>query len=175
MKTFLKGLCLMIAMSGSQMFAQSTPDFEIKEASDLHPGMMVYKGQCRFGDLEQLASFDLLPAAAAYKPDPAIISGLAGAMADKEVIVFLGTWCDDSHRLIPQLYRVLQDLRYPLEKVKIYALDEDKKGANQVEAQYSVSFVPTIIIQKDGKELGRVTETVQKNIEADLMNIVGKD
>ena len=110
-----------------------------------------------------------------YKPDESKIESLSEELNKYQLIVFLGTWCEDSHRLIPQLYRVLTDTGYPLEQMEIFALDRDKKGKNGVEKQYNITNVPTIILLQDGREKGRITETVKQNVESDLWEIINKN
>ena len=93
-------------------------------------------------------------------------------MKQYTMVVFLGTWCDDSHYLIPRLERVLQMINYPQSKLTMYGVDRAKTAKNGEEIKYGVTLVPTIILFKDGKEVGRITETVKKTIEEDLASII---
>jgi thiol-disulfide isomerase/thioredoxin len=89
-------------------------------------------------------------------------------------VVFIGTWCDDSHYLLPKLTKVLQLAGYPLTGVTMYGTDRDKKTKNGEQAQYGITLVPTIILLKNGKEAGRITESALKSVEEDLAKMVSE-
>ena len=54
----------------------------------------------------------------------------------------------------------------------MYGVDRAKTTRNGDEKKYGITLVPTIILFKDGKEVGRITETVKKSIEEDLATII---
>jgi hypothetical protein len=92
------------------------------------------------------------------------------------LIVFMGTWCEDSHRDFPRLMKILDELKYPDNKLTIIALNRKKESPNGDEGLYNVQKVPTIIVQKYGKEIGRIIEMPTTGyIERDLVNILKKD
>lgn len=156
---------------GSMMLhAQYQSDFE--EVKGTNETEVIYKGSCTFEDIEKVSAFNLAEQSENYKPDEGKIESLSEELNKYQLIVFLGTWCEDSHRLIPQLYRVLTDTGYPLEQLQIFALDRDKKGRNGEEKQYNITNVPTVIVLRDGNEKGRITEIVKKNVESDLLEIM---
>ncbi len=43
-----------------------------------------------------------------------------------DVIVFMGTWCEDSHRDFPRLTRILEEVGYPENKMTIIAVNRKK-------------------------------------------------
>ena len=88
--------------------------------------------------------------------------------ADATLLVFAGTWCSDTQNLLPKFYKSLDDAGIARERVKLYLLDEQKNSPEQLEKQYQVVSVPTFIVLQNGKELGRIVESVQQSIEADL-------
>lgn len=151
------------------LHAQYQSDFE--EVKSTNDAEVIYKGSCTFDDIEKVPAFKLTEQSENYNPDESKIESLSEELNKYQIIVFLGTWCEDSHRLIPQLYRILTDTGYPLEQLQIFALDRDKKGRNGEEKQYNITNVPTVIVLQDGKEKGRITETVKKNVESDLLEI----
>ncbi len=165
-------MALMIAGS-SPLFAQQQPGFEVVKSDN--KGEVIYKGPCTFEDLAKVKAFDLNRKSDKYKPDAAATAALADKLGDYQVIVFLGTWCEDSHKLIPELYRILKEANYPMEDLQLYALDRQKQGRNGEEKAYNITNVPTIILVKDGAEKGRITEIVEKSIESDLLKIIEKE
>ncbi len=109
--------------------------------------------------------------AAAYEPDAAAVAYLAQQLTNHDLVIFMGTWCEDSQRLIPQLYKILREIKYPAGQVQLYGLDRSKQSADGLHEAYKIEWVPTIIITQNGKELGRIVETVRESMEADLVGI----
>ena len=110
-----------------------------------------------------------------YKPDAATLKTLQENMpADATLLVFAGTWCSDTQYLLPKFYKSLDDAGISRDRVKLYLLDEQKKSPEALEKQHNVVSVPTFIIMQNGKELGRIVESVQQSIEADLVKQLQK-
>ncbi len=165
-------MAIMLA-AGASLHAQVQSDFEIVESTNKEE--VIYKGSCTFEDLAGVKAFDLTRKSEKYNPDATTMEALRGKLGDYQMVIFMGTWCEDSHKLIPELYSVLKGTGYPLEELQLYALDRDKKGKNGEEQSYHITNVPTIILLKDDKETGRITEVVEKSIESDLLKIVEKE
>lgn len=92
------------------------------------------------------------------------------------LIVFVGTWCGDSHREFPRLIKILDELNYPTNKLNIVAVNRKKESPNGEEGQYNIQRVPTMIVKKYGKEVGRIIETPKTGwLEKDLLEILEKD
>lgn len=92
------------------------------------------------------------------------------------LIVFMGTWCEDSHRDFPRLMRILEELKYPDSKLTIIAVNRKKESPTGDEGRYNIQKVPTIIVEKYGKEIGRIVEMPTTGyIERDLVDILKKD
>jgi thiol-disulfide isomerase/thioredoxin len=110
----------------------------------------------------------------AYTPDFAGLDtdALRTALQSAEALVFMGTWCGDSQREVPRLYKVLDALGMPPERIRVIALDYKKQGPMGEHAQQHVHHVPAIVLVKDGRELGRITESPQFSLEADLAQIL---
>jgi hypothetical protein len=54
----------------------------------------------------------------------------------------------------------------------MYGLDRSKQGRNNEETKYHVTSVPTVILFSGEEEIGRITELVEKSVEADLAAII---
>lgn len=97
-------------------------------------------------------------------------------LSSHQIIVFLGTWCEDSHREFPRLMKILEAVNYPDEKLTIIAVNRKKESPSGEEGQFNIQKVPTIIVKKYGKELGRIIEFPKTGfIEKDLLEIIKKD
>ena len=91
------------------------------------------------------------------------------------ITVFLGTWCGDSKRKFPRLMKILNETNFPESKLHIIAVNRKKQSPNGEEVKYNITKVPTIIVQKYGKEIGRITEEPESGyIEKDLLQIIKK-
>jgi len=92
------------------------------------------------------------------------------------ITVFMGTWCEDSHRDFPRLMKILEELKFPDGKLTIIAVNRKKESPTGEESRYNIQKVPTIIVEKYGKEIGRIIEMPTTGyIERDLVEILKKD
>ena len=168
MKNLLLIATLLIAMPA---FAQS--DFD--RSKDKETGSVVFKGQISFEDLKSESTFSWLKRGAAdYKPDSIAIAYLKKNLPKYEMVVLMGTWCDDSHNLVPKLYKVMQASGYPMSNYKMYGVDRAKEAKYVEHKLYRLEKVPTIILLKDHVEIGRIVESVKKSVEIDLVQMIQK-
>ncbi len=145
----------------------------IEKSIDEKNGSVVYKGYFYFRDLYTEPTFDWMREGTdAYEPDQTVLKDLAPLLKRYTLLVFMGSWCGDSKELLPQLYSVLDKCRYPLADIKIYGLDRAKTSGTGLEKSYGITNVPTIIVLDGKKEKGRITESVDNSMEADLLAIV---
>ena len=93
-----------------------------------------------------------------YTADPKALSALKQQADSLEFLVFMGTWCEDSHFVIPKFFTLIDQSGFPKEKVTMIAVDRNKKTIAHLSEALNVQNVPTIIVMKKGKELGRVIE-----------------
>lgn len=93
-----------------------------------------------------------------------------------DIIVFMGTWCEDSHRDFPRLMKILEAVSYPENKLNIIAVNRKKESPTGDESLYNLQKVPTIILKRYGKEVGRIIEMPTTGyIERDLVQILKKN
>jgi thiol-disulfide isomerase/thioredoxin len=168
-KLFLAAAMLLSASA----FAQSS-DYEISK--DDENGAVVFKGQLSFEDLKKEPTFEwMAKGAAAYRPSENDISYLQDYLPKYELVVLLGTWCEDSQRLIPELYKILQAAKYPMASLKMYGVNRAKETKNIEHKLYRIERVPTIILFKDHTEVGRIVENVKQTMEGDLVALISND
>ncbi|MFO7446759.1 MAG: thioredoxin family protein [Ignavibacteriaceae bacterium] len=109
-----------------------------------------------------------------YVPDSEILALLNGKLDSVDITIVMGSWCDDSHREVPGLFKILDNLGYPSEKVNIISVNRDKKSEEGDIEGLDVKFVPTIIFFRDGKELGRIVEMPNESLEKDMGKILNQ-
>jgi len=88
----------------------------------------------------------------------------------------MGTWCGDSKKEVPKLYKVLEACNFPEEQLTVIAVNRSadmyKQSPKHEEKGLNIHRVPTIIFYKDGKEINRIVEHPVKSFEKDIQNIV---
>jgi len=137
---------------------------------------VVFSGRVTFSDLNSEPSFTWLKDGRdEYKPDDKATTFLKEHLQNYTFTIFMGTWCSDSQDMLPRLEKVLQTVGYPESSVTMYGVDRTKKTKNGESKKSRINLVPTVILQKDGKEIGRITETAHKSVEADITSMIKKD
>ena len=74
------------------------------------------------------------------------------------LLVFFGTWCHDSHNLLPKFYRLMDKAGFPESKIVLVAVDTRKIAVQNLHVKYQLKTVPNFIVLVNGKEVGRVEE-----------------
>jgi thiol-disulfide isomerase/thioredoxin len=108
-----------------------------------------------------------------YDIDAATAKALESKLKGIRIKGFMGTWCDDSKREIPNFYKLLDAANFDYKNLELVTVNKSKK-ANGLEKGYDLERVPTFIFYKDGKELGRFVEhpVDGSTIEADILKII---
>lgn len=144
--------------------------------TDEKTGLYVFKGPITFQDIMGEKTFTWFnESMQEYKPDYSVLRFLTDRLGNYDMVIFMGTWCDDSHYLIPKLYALLKKLNYPIAKIPMYGVDRDKNTNGDEKDRYKITKVPTIIVYREGREIGRITESVAQSIEHDLSDIIAHD
>lgn len=94
----------------------------------------------------------------AYAPNADAVAGLKKHKDSLQIVAFMGTWCEDSHFIIPKLFHLLDAAGYGADKISLIGTDRAKKTLGYLSESMSVTNVPTIIVLVKGKEAGRVVE-----------------
>ncbi|HZF13068.1 MAG TPA: hypothetical protein VFE33_30120 [Thermoanaerobaculia bacterium] len=106
-------------------------------------------------------------------PDPAAVKALAAVAPGAEVTVYMGSWCGDSRREVSRLWRTLDDAGGSLPCTIAYVgVDHDKKEPAALVAGSGLRYVPTLIVKRDGHEVGRIVESAPHGVEQDLLALL---
>lgn len=92
-----------------------------------------------------------------------------------KIIVVAGSWCSDSRREMPRLFKIIDELKIDSSAVKLICVDRDKKEEGIEIEKLDIKLVPTFIFYRDEKELGRIVETPQTTLEGDIKDILNKN
>jgi len=75
-----------------------------------------------------------------------------------EILIFGGTWCEDTKNLLPLLYKLTDKSNFPKDHIYLIGVDRKKTTINHLHKKYAITHVPTFIILQEEKEIGRVIE-----------------
>jgi thiol-disulfide isomerase/thioredoxin len=105
--------------------------------------------------------------------DEAILAAIAAKSSGLTIDVYLGTWCSDSRQHVPVFIRLVDALENSGLSVNYFAVGRkpDKSMKYFVDEQ-EIERVPTFIVRRDGKEIGRIVETPVKTLAEDILDIV---
>jgi thiol-disulfide isomerase/thioredoxin len=93
-----------------------------------------------------------------YKPNATAMEGLQKGKDSLQLLVFMGTWCEDSQYIIPKLFALTEAAGFSNDRITLIGVDRNKKTYGHLTDALNVINVPTIMVMKNGKELGRVVE-----------------
>lgn len=93
-----------------------------------------------------------------YKPNAAALEGLQKQKDSIQLLVFMGTWCEDSQNVIPKFYSLTDAAGFPQDRITLIGVDRKKQTLSHLSDALNVKNVPTIMVMKNGKEIGRVVE-----------------
>ncbi len=134
---------------------------------------------------ENLDQWDI--EAYSYVPDEETLMKLEEKIHDVEITCVLGTWCPDSKREIPRLWSILDQLGYPVSDIRMLAVGSSRftidmpipaahfNWSRNIKEFFDVERVATIILSRDGAEIGRIVETPENSLEKDLLEILEKE
>lgn len=111
----------------------------------------------------------------AYKPNETVLEPLGELAKNYRFIVVLGTWCEDTRNLLPKFYKVVNEALIDLNSIELFGVNRRKEALNNEHKTFKIQRVPTIIVFHQEREVGRITETVNESIEADLFKIMQED
>jgi thiol-disulfide isomerase/thioredoxin len=108
------------------------------------------------------------------QPAKSAVTAFASTKNNFKMIVFGGTWCEDTQNLLPMFYKLVAASKYPEKRITLVGVDRQKQSGNELSAKYNIKNVPCFIVLKnDGTEVGRVVEYGKGNgIDVELGEIV---
>ena len=108
-----------------------------------------------------------------YEPDGAIVERLRGIQSPVTLQVVLATWCGDSRQHVPRLLKAIARAANPNITVELTGIGPDFVTPMAVVAGENITNVPTVIVRRAEREIGRYVETpAAKTIEEDIADIV---
>lgn len=92
------------------------------------------------------------------RPDANAVAAFKQHAGDFQMLVFAGTWCPDTQNLLPEFYRLTDASNYADSNITLIGVDNSKTTLDNLNKTFHLVDVPTFIVMKNGKEVGRVVE-----------------
>ena len=106
-------------------------------------------------------------------PDKAAVAALAAVPPGAEVTIYMGSWCGDSRREVSRLWRALDEAGGSIPcTIHYIGVDRDKKEPAALVEGSGLRYVPTLIVRRDGREVGRIVESSPHGVEQDLLALL---
>jgi thioredoxin 1 len=163
MKTLLT-LVLTLALATPQVLAQPQATPETTPISQHAYGLISANAL-----LSQYSDF--AAEYAAYQVSPTDIAHMQ-RLQNVSLLVLFGSWCHDSEREVSRLLKLLHQSDVALESLQLHAVNRQKQHPDGLEQKYALRFTPTIIVLRNGQELGRIIEQPQSSLAEDLARFI---
>ena len=109
---------------------------------------------------------------AAYAINKEAIQVIKNDSENLSIKLFMGTWCGDSRREVPRIYRIFDAVSFDKSRLTLINLDRTKSSPKGKEERLNIHHVPTLILYRNGIEIGRIIESPIKSLEKDIAAIL---
>src|SRR5215471_5207082 len=108
-----------------------------------------------------------------YEPNANAVAEIKSSDKETTVTLAFGTWCPDSKNYVPRLLKALRTAGNDKIQVKLIGVDNQFREPVAFVQPKRITNVPTVIVERDGHEIGRIVETpAAKSMEEDLASIL---
>lgn len=90
------------------------------------------------------------------------------------LVTYFGVWCHDSQREVPRMLKLLDRVANSHISHQMIALDYQKTEPHGRATAASIVSTPTFVVLKEGIEIGRIVETPNSSLAADLLAIINR-
>ena len=122
------------------------------------PNEKTYKGIISREILMADTSLTWMNSAKSFAPEKKAIDVLNKNKDSIQLLVFIGTWCEDSHVILPKLYSLTDAAGFSKDRITLIGVDRNKTTLSHLTEALGIINVPTIMVMKNGKEMGRIVE-----------------
>ena len=114
-----------------------------------------------------------------YILDSVVCEQLRSKISGKDFVIFMGTWCGDSKREVPRMFKILDFCGVKSSHIKLTMLNNAdsfyKQSPAHEEYGMNIHRVPDLIVLENKKEIGRIIESPVTSLEKDLLAIMNHD
>lgn len=109
-----------------------------------------------------------------YNIDSTTLNKIKDKIKNYDLTIVMGTWCSDSRREVPRIYKILDYLKYPEKQLTLITVNRKLQAPGTIVKKLNIKRVPDLIVYKDKTEIGRIIEHPKKSLEKDLAAIINK-
>jgi len=110
-----------------------------------------------------------------YIPDQNALQLLRANRDSVNIVAFGGTWCGDTKNILPKFFVLADAAGFSPNHVTLLGVDRSKKTIQNLSEAFGITNVPTIIVMKNGQEMGRVVEYGHTGLfDKDLAEILSR-
>ncbi len=166
-------ISFIMAFIYANSFAQTNYNYEVKDRN----GNLLLLGKSTRERLQQ-PPFDswFNSGYNDYVIDSASAKELKSLLRGKRIQIFMGTWCGDSRREVPRMYKLLDYCGIPASQIELVNVDYHdsayKQSPTHEERGLQIHRVPDMLIYDKQTEIGRVVESPVVSWEKDLLAIL---
>lgn len=154
----MKFLASILFISVFALNGYSQAQYEISQ-DEKHPEVKVLRGIVNKYLVQNDTAFKWYTQSQGYyNPDMATLNAFERTKGKIQYVVFGGTWCEDTQFILPKFFKIQEKSGVPDDAVTFFGVNRAKKSLGNISSAFNVTLVPTIIVMKDGKEIGRVVE-----------------
>jgi tetratricopeptide (TPR) repeat protein len=114
-----------------------------------------------------------------YVVDTLTAEQLKPNLINKHFTIFMGTWCGDSRREVPRMYKILEYCGVPTAHINLIMLSNTdsmyKQSPQHEERGINIHRVPDLIVFNNKTEMGRIVESAVVSLEKDLLSITNNE
>ncbi|WP_108808382.1 thioredoxin family protein [Aquimarina spinulae] len=109
-----------------------------------------------------------------YTVDTRTVEKISPYLKNITIKAFMGTWCSDSKRETPTIYKILDASNFSYKNLELITVTRSKDTPEGFEKDLDIMRVPTFIFYKNGEEIGRYVEFARETLEKDILAIVSE-
>ena len=110
-----------------------------------------------------------------YTIDTLTAEQLKPNLSNKHFTIFMGTWCGDSRREVPRMFKILEYCKVPSSQINLIMVSNTdsmyKQSPQHEERGINIHRVPDLIVYDNKTEMGRIVESPVTSLEKDLLSI----
>lgn len=159
-----------LAMQDHSLFAQT-----LQEPAEQKPAMLLGPSSPKLLEQAPFAKW-FIPNFEKYQVDSSLIPAIKKAFRGKRMEFFVGTWCGESRADMPGVLKILQAAKVDSSQFKLIFLNNsgtmNRQSPGHEEQGKNIVRVPTYILYKGKKEIGRIIDAPVESFEKDLLKIL---
>jgi tetratricopeptide (TPR) repeat protein len=111
-----------------------------------------------------------------YTVDTNTMEKIKAELQQRHFKIFMGTWCGDSRREVPRMFKILDYCGVKSTQIELIMLDNHdsfyKQSPGHEERGLNIHRVPDLIVFEKKTEIGRIIESPVVSLEKDLEKII---